>query len=364
MIETEEPPVYGIVQTFAGNGTQGFSGDGGPALEASFHLPGGIVIDGLSNVYVTDVRNHRNHRIRRIDGETGIITTIAGTGVEGNGDSEDDGDGGPAVNARLARPRELARDAAGSLHFVELNSNRLRKIEAHTGIIRTVTGGGAEGFSGDGGPAIEAEIARPHGIAIDGGGNIFIADFNNHRIRRIDAATGKIDTIAGDGTAAFSGDDGPAVDAQVSFPANGDFDPAGNYLFCDAGNRRVRRIDAVTGIITTVVGNGEAAASGDGGPATGASVFSPHAIAFDAFGNLYVADAPGHQIRRVDARTGVITTIAGTGEAGFSGDGGPATEAMFNQPRGLRVDWRTHILYVAEGVNERFRTITLPPPEE
>ena len=348
-----------IVRTFAGNGIRGDSGDGGPALSASIYLPGDIDIDGQGNVFVAVVRNHR---VQRIDGVTGIITTVAGTGIEGNGVGLDDGDGGLAVDARLARPRELARDPAGNLYFVELNSNRLRKIEAHTGIIRTVAGGGAEGFSGDGGPAAEAKLARPHGVAIDGGGNIYVADFNNHRIRRIDGATGIISTIAGTGTPTYSGDGGLAVDASVNFPAAGAFDPAGNYVFCDAGNRRVRSIDLTTGVISTIAGNGIGTHAGDGGPADQASFFSPQAIAYDADGNLYVADAPGHRVRRVDGVSGIITTIAGTGTGGFSGDGGLAINAEFDNPRGLAIDHKRNRLYVADGVNERFRVFDLPGP--
>lgn len=347
-----------VVRTVAGNGIQGDSGDGGPALAASLYLPGDIEVDGQGNVFVAVVRNHR---VQRIDAATGLITTVAGIGIEGNGNGVDDGDGGLAVHARLARPRELARDPAGNLYFVELNANRLRMIEAHTGIIRTIAGGGGEGFSGDGGPAAAAELARPHGVAIDGGGNIYIADFNNHRIRRIDAATGIIATIAGTGVNTYSGDGGLAVDAAVNLPAAGVFDPAGNYVFCDAGNRRVRRIDLTTGIISTVAGTGAGVHGGDGGLATQASFVSPQAIAYDSQGNLYVADAPAHRVRRIDALTGIITTIAGTGAPGFSGDGGLAVDATFNNPRGLVVDHARNLLYVADGVNERFRVIHLPP---
>lgn len=348
-----------IVRTFAGSGVQGDSGDGGPATAANIYLPGDIDIDGQGNVFVAVVRNHRVHRI---DITTGIITTVAGTGVEGSGDGVADGDGGLAVNAKLARPRELARDPAGNLYFVELNANRLRRIDAHTGIIHTVAGGGAEGFSGDGGPAAAAKLARPHGVAIDGSGNIYVADFNNHRIRRIDAATGNIATIAGSGTPTYSGDGGLAVNASVNFPAAGVFDPAGNYVFCDAGNHRVRRIDLTTGVISTVAGTDVGAHGGDGGLAVEASFVSPQAIAYDAYGNLYIADAPGHRVRRVDAVTGIITTIAGTGVAGFSGDGGLASDATFNNPRALAVDWKRNRLYVGDGLNERFRVFDLPLP--
>ena len=348
-----------VVRTVAGNGVQGDSGEGGPAVDASMYLPGDIDIDGQGNVFFAVVRNHK---VQRIDADTGILTTVAGTGVEGTGDGAADGDGGLAVDAKLARPRELARDPAGNLYFVELNANRLRMIEAHTGIIRTIAGGGAEGFSGDEGPAEDAELARPHGVAIDAGGNIYIADFNNHRIRRIDGKTGIIDTIAGTGAAVYSGDGELAVAASVSFPAAGAFDPAGNYVFCDAGNRRVRRIDLTTGVISTLAGNGNAVHGGDGGPALEASFVSPQAIAYDARGNLYIADAPGHRVRRVDAETGIITTLAGTGSSGFSGDGGLAAHATFNNPRGLAVDAARGRLYVADGVNERLRIIDLPLP--
>jgi hypothetical protein len=249
------------------------------------------------------------------------IATVAGTGERGFS-----GDGGSATSARLAQPVATAPDARGNLYVAEQANNRIRKVDS-SGRITTVAGTGRMGFSGDGGPATSARLRFPRGLAPDGDGNLFFADVGNHRIRKVDAA-GIITTVAGTGARGFSGDGGPATSARLSFPRGLRFDAAGNLYLTDGGNARVRRIDTA-GIITTVAGSGESGFSGDGGPATAANL-EPMDVAPDEFGNFFIAEW-NHRVRKVDA-AGIITTVAGTGDAGFSGDGGPATAAALHYP--------------------------------
>ena len=344
------------VFTFAGTGEAGAGGDGGPATEAQLSEPRGLAVDGSGNLYVAD---WGNGRIRRIDAE-GVITTIAGTG--GRGFS---GDGGPATEAQFAAPGWLAVDGSGNLYVSDSFNYRIRRIDAE-GVITTIAGTGGRGFSGDGGPATEAQFAAPSGLAVDGSGNLFVVDSINHRIRRIDAE-GVITTIAGTGVRGFSGDGGPATEAQFAAPGGLEVDGSGNLYVADSGNHRIRRIDAEGGV-TTIAGSGPGfylgVPLGDGGPATEAQFAAPIDLALDGSGILYVTDLSAIRIRRIDAE-GVITTIAGSGpvfsQGGYSGDGGPATEAQFALPRGLAVD-RSGNLYVADSGNQRIRVIR-PPGE-
>lgn len=357
------PP--GIIITVAGTGQQGFAGEGEDALEAQFDAVGDVAADALGNLFICDIFNHR---IRRIDGQTNIITTIAGTGYEAdpmNDNGDFGGDGGPAVEALLSRPRHLVQDAAGNILFLDLANHRVRKIEANTGIITTIVGDGSDTLAGDGGAAVDASIGRPHGIALDGAGNIYIAEFLNHRIRKVTISTGIIETIAGSGSTGFagggfSGDGGPAVEAELKFPAGGAFDPAGNYYFSDAGNNRVRKIDLATGIITTVAGTGEPGYAGDGGAAVDALLQSPRPLEIDSKNRLYIGDTNNHVIRMVDLNTGIIETIAGTGLQGYFGDGGPAINARLDQPFGIELDERTNSLYIASAGNHVIRRMGLP----
>ena len=345
--DVEKPYIF----TIAGTGERGFGGDGGPATEAQFYVPGGLAVDGSGNLYVAG----NNDRIRRIDAE-GVITTIAGTGERGFG-----GDGGPATEAQFSLPRDLAVDGSGNLYVTDVGNHRIRRIDAE-GVITTIAGTGERGFGGDGGPAAEAQFSYPSGPALDGSGNLYVADVGNHRIRRIDAE-GVITTIAGTGERGFGGDGGPAAEAQFSSPNGLALDGSGNLYVADQGNHRIRRIDA-EGVITTIAGTGEYGFGGDGGPATEAQFLFPLGLALDGSGNLYVADRGNHRIRRIDAE-GVITTLAGSGPAmflgGYGGDGGPAAEAQFSSPNGLAVDGSGN-LYVADSNNHRIRVIR-PPGE-
>lgn len=345
-----------IIQTIAGNGIEGFSGDGGPAIEASLRTVQGLALDAAGNLYIADVGNHV---IRRVD-TNGIITTVAGLGpaldqIGFNGDNQ------PAVQAKLAAPTDVALDAEGNLYIADSGNHRIRRVDRQ-GIITTVAGTGVSGFSGDGGPATAAKLRNPSAIALDAAGNLYIGEAGNFRIRRVDRATGTITTIAGSGAYGFGGDGGPAISARFKNISDLVIGPTGDIFVADSGNHRIRRISS-DGIITTVAGRGDfnvsvAADLGDGGPATEAIVRTPFGLALDAAGQLYIAENSSHRIRRVDGR-GIITTVAGSGsplEAGFAGDGGPADQAKLNRPSGVLVDAVGNI-YISDSFNFRIRRV-------
>src|SRR5438876_901164 len=257
------------------------------------------------------------------------INTIAGGGV---------GDGGAATGASLNQPRGVALDASGNLYIADHFNHRIRKVAAATGIITTVAGNGVFGFAGDGGAATGARLNYPSGVALDASGNLYIADQNNNRIRKVDAATGIITTVAGNDSPTFFGDGGAATNASLYDPTGVALDASGNLYIADQYNHRIRKVDAATGIIATVAGNGIPDFAGDGGAATYASLYHPSGVALDASGNLYIADQYNHRIRKVAAATGIITTVAGNGSPAFAGDGGAAARAGPNHPAGLALE--------------------------
>ena len=287
-------------------------------------------------------------RILKVDG-AGIITTVAGTGEIG---SPDDGEGEPATAAALYQPLGVAVDGAGNFFIADRFGRRIRKVDG-AGILTTVAGTGARGFSGDGGPATDAALNSTNGVAVDGAGNLFIADSGNNRIRKVDGA-GIITTVAGGGGRGFSGDGGPATAAALRFPLGVAVDGAGNLFIADSSNNRIRKVDGA-GIITTVAGTGAFGFSGDGGPATDAALGFPEGVAVDGAGNLFIANASSRRIRKVDG-AGTITTVAGTGAFGFSGDGGPATAAALASPIGVAVDGAGN-LFIADEDNRRIRAV-------
>ena len=330
----------GVISTIAGDGTDGFNGDGGPAVAAQLNFPWSVAPDGAGNLYIADASNHR---IRKVDA-AGVISTIAGDGTRGFG-----GDGGPAAAARLTSPRNVAPDGAGNLYIADTWNRRIRKVDA-AGVISTVAGGGSVG---DGGAAAAAQLNIPRDVAPDGSGNLYIADSRNHRIRKVDAA-GVISTVAGDGTEGFGGDSGPAAAAQLRFPRDVAPDGSGNLYIADASNHRIRKVDAA-GVISTVAGDRRPGFGGDGGAAVAARLNLPTGVALDGSGNIYIADQHNHRIRKVDAE-GVISTVAGDGRQGYSGDGGAAVAAQLNTPSAVALDGSGN-LYIADSFNQRIRKV-------
>lgn len=337
-----------VIDAFAGTGEEGFDGDGGLATLARLHTPRGIAVDALGNVYVAD---SNNGRVRRID-PSGKITTIAGNGRRRSaGDGA--GDGGPATEAQLSIPNDVAVDASGNVYVTDGSGHRVRKVDA-TGTISTFAGTGAEGSEGDGGPATEAQLNRPNAIAVDADGNVFVGEYSGYRVRKIDA-TGTITTIAGIGTKGGAGDGGLATSAQFNFISGLAVDGLGNVLVSDMNEARIRKI-APDGRIATIAGTGFGGHAGDGGPAVEAQIATPGGLALDVAGNLFVAEFWVGRLRKIDP-AGIITTIAGTGEQRSTGDMGLATDAALDRPRNVAVgsDGR---LYVAENYADRIRVLS------
>ena len=274
------------------------------------------------------IADDQNNRIRRVD-SSGNITTVAGTGVSGYG-----GDGGPATEAVLNSPVGVAVDTSGNLYIADFGNHRIRRVDT-MGTITTVAGTGEQGESGDGGPATAALLSDPFDVAVDTSGNLYIADTRNDKIRRVDTM-GIITTVAGTGSGGYFGDGGLATNAWVYRPQGVAVDSSGNIYIADTLNDRVRQVDTM-GIITTVAGTGESGYGGDGGLATAAVLYVPTRVVVDSSGKLYIADTNNRRIRRVDT-SGNITTVAGTGESGYSGDGGSATAARLAAPRGVALD--------------------------
>ena len=320
----------GVISTVAGGTTD------------QLNTPFGVAVDGLGIVYIAD---SGNNRIRRLSG--GVLTTVAGTGGAGFG-----GDGGAATAALLWQPRGVAVDAAGNLYIADRWNRRIRRVTPG-GIISTVAGAGTMGFTGDGGSAVTAELGEPAAVAVDAAGTIYIADQSNQRIRRV--VGGVISTLAGNGTPAYRGDGGPASSASLYQPLGVCPGPGGTVYVADTSNFRVRVISA-GGVISTLAGNGTPGWSGDGGLAVNAQLFGPVGLAMDGAGNLYIADGENHRVRRV-APDGRVTTVAGSGGILYSGDGGPATAATLYRPSSLAVDAAGN-LYIADTFNDRIRMVT------
>ncbi len=339
-------PAVGYISTVAGNGTIGYSGDGGLATSAELDYPYGVVVDSAGDIYESD---YGDGRVRKVTASTGKIATVAGDGTGGYS-----GDGGPATSAELFEPLGLALDSAGNLYIADSYNNRIRKVTLATGIISTVAGNGTKGYSGDGGAATSAELNDPHAVALDSAGNIYIADSLNNRIRKVTVSTGKISTVAGNGTQGYSGDGGAATSAELYWPMGVVIDGAGDIYLADTYNWRVREVTVSTGIISTVAGDGTAGYSGDGGAATSADLYYPDEVALDSAGNIYIADYGNNRIRKVTAS--IISTVAGNGTAGHSGDGGVATSAELNGPSGVALDSAGDV-FIADFTNCRIRAV-------
>ncbi len=293
------------------------------------------------------IADQSNHRVRKVD-TSGNISTVAGTGTPGYS-----GDGGLATSAQLWQPSGVAVDSSGNIYIADYTNNRVRKVDA-SGNISTVAGTGTPGYSGDGGLATSAQLWQPSGVAVDSSGNIYIADYTNNRVRKVDAS-GNISTVAGTGVAGYSGDGGLATSAQLKNPNGLAVDSSGNIFISDQTNNRVRKVDA-SGNISTVAGTGTQGYSGDGGLATSAQLNYPSGVAVDSSGNIFIPDYGNHRVRKVDA-SGNISTVAGTGASGYAGDGGLATSAQLNHPIGVAVD-SSGIIYISDYTNSRIRKLT------
>jgi hypothetical protein len=342
------PQAPGNIQTIAGLGGAAFSGDGGPAIAASLNVAVDVSVDSNGNLFIAD---QYNHRIREITPD-GTITTIAGTGAPGFS-----GDGGPATSAQLNTPTGVHADGAGNIFIGDTGNQRIRKIDP-SGTITTVAGNGVTGYSGDGGPATSASLYNGGRITIDPSGNLLIADQSNHRIRSV-SPDGIISTLAGNGAGtpangAFSGDGGPATNATLNNPTAIAVDSSGVVYFSDQFSQRIRTITP-DGIIRTIAGSGSAGFSGDGQSATSASVNYPGGLTVDSAGNIYFNDDVNYRTRRIDTN-GIITTVAGSGAIGFSGDGGPATSASLNGNFGISLDTLGN-LFIADSVNNSIREV-------
>ena len=325
---------------------------GTPSAATPLILPSAIVFDAAGNLYVAETGNHV---IRKID-TSGTTTTIAGTGTQGFA-----GDGGPATAALLDSPAGIAVDSAGNLYVADTHNQRIRRLTAATGVITTIAGTGIGGFSGDGGAATAAALDLPTALALDDSGNLFVADTNNHRIRRVDGSTGVISTVAGNGTEAFAGDGGPATSASIDSPAGIAVDSGGNLYLADTHNGRIREVVAGTGIISTLAGTGAFGFAGDSGSATSAALAWPRGITVDSSGNVFLADTNNHRIRRISA-AGIMTTIAGQGTQTFAGDEAPAVAASLDSPRAVTLS-PGGLVTLADTANQRVRQIdALPAP--
>ncbi|MGA7216665.1 MAG: hypothetical protein WBX38_00025 [Candidatus Sulfotelmatobacter sp.] len=342
---TVAAPPATIIDTLAGGG---HVGDGGLAKAARLSLPGGISEAPNGDLIVVDFGNHR---VRIIDHKTNIIRTLAGTGEAGY-----NGDGIPASQAQLSRPEYAVFGPNGDLFIADSYNNRVRKIDHVTGLIGTVAGTGERGHSGDGGPATAAKLHFPEGIAVDHLGNLFISDTVNRLIRRVDARTGIIATYAGTGEVGVNPEGTPALRAKFLRLARISIDRAGNLYVADSPSHRILVIDAKNRLVHTFAGSGKLGFAGDGGPAVAAEISYAEGMVIAPNQDLYFADVGNHRVRKIDGRTQIITTVAGTGEKGFSGDGGPAIKAQLWSPGRVWVDHRGNIL-IADILNARIRRI-------
>jgi sugar lactone lactonase YvrE len=355
-------PVPGTIVTVAGNGIVGFGGDGRPAITARVPFPLGLAVDRAGHLYIAD---NRAHRVRRVAADTGLIATVAGSspwnGIRGLVPSFSsggfDGDRGPAARALLNVPQHVAVDARGNLYISDLRNARVRKVDP-SDIITTVAGNGVTGFRGDGRLATGANFTDPQGVAVDRNGSLYIADTGNQRVRKV-SPDGIITTVAGGGNGAVS-DGARATAVALSFPTTLAVDRAGNLFIGDGGLHRILRVTP-TGIIILVAGTGTAGFSGDGGPATAAQFDAAFPLmAVDGADNLFIADANNHRVRKITPN-GIISTVAGSGPVfpqpgSFAGDGGPATAARLNLPGGLAVDAAGNLLIV-DILNRRVRKV-------
>ncbi|MEI8278225.1 MAG: T9SS type A sorting domain-containing protein [Bacteroidota bacterium] len=343
------------ISTVAGNGVVGFAGDGMAATTAELNYPYAVALDTTGNLYIAD---EQNQRIRMVSKATGQISTLIGNGVAGfAGDGTD--------IALVNKPQGLAVDKLGNIYFADKNNHRIRSIST-LGIVQTVVGSGVGGYSGDNGPALLAKLNYPTDVILDTAGNLYIADSYNNAVRKVNMTTGIITAYAGNGYNAgtglggYSGDIGPATSAHLWNPTGLAFDTKGNLYIADNQNNVIRKVSK-TDSITTIAGNGVQGFAGDGQLAEGqgAELSHPNKVTVDTAGNIYIADAANHRIRRIDAVTKKISTVAGNGIGAYNGDGILATNAEIFTPTGITIDKAGHI-YIADNGNYRVRSLTIP----
>ncbi|TMQ54276.1 MAG: hypothetical protein E6K77_01570 [Candidatus Eisenbacteria bacterium] len=337
----------GTISTLAGSGAPGYSGDGGAATSALLRHPEGVAVAPNGDVYFADTDNDV---VRKVAFATGIITTVAGNGLPGS-----TGDGGPATSARLKAPEDVFVAASGDLYIADTGNHEIRKVATATGVITTVVGNGSPGSTGDLGLATAARLNSPRGITVASNGDFYIGDRSNNKIRKVTALTGIITTYVGTGTAGYSGDGALATLARLNRPQGIHLASNGDLYIADALNSAIRKVAAVTGIITTYAGTGTAGFSGDGGAATSAQLNAPEAMHLNSVGDLYIADTVNNRIRRVSSG-GTITTVAGTGTAGSAGDGGSATAAQLDTPRGIAIG-SNGAYYIGDRNNNKIRKV-------
>ncbi len=335
-----------LIETIAGSGKQGFSGDGGPASGAELDNPFGVVRGPDGALYFCE---YTGQRIRRI-GVDGVLTTIAGTGVAGF-----TGDGGPALEGTFNKPHEIRFDANGDLYIVDMVNHAVRKIEMKTGILKTIAGTGEPGYSGDGGPAVKAQLKQPHSIQFGPEGDLYICDIGNHVIRKLDHETGIISTFAGTGKAGDTPDGSPIVGTPLRGPRSLDFDKAGNLWLATREGNQVFKFDLKAGKIHHIAGTGKGGFTGHGGPAVEATLSGPKGISVDEAGNVWLADCESHSIRMIDATTGRIELIAGTGTKGDGADGDPLRCEMA-RPHGVYADPNGGI-YIGDSEAHKIRVL-------
>jgi DNA-binding beta-propeller fold protein YncE len=341
-----------IITTAVGTGEKGYAGDGGLASRAQLNGPFDVGFDAHRNLYFSDTFNHC---IRRVDARTGVITTCAGCGEAGYS-----GDGGPATRARFNEPYGIAVDNAGNVYVADRHNHCVRRIDASAGIVTTFAGNGSSGFAGDDGPASRGGMVEPNGLALDPAQTrLFIADVADHRVRVVDLASGVIWTFAGTGEPEHSGDGGPATAAGIHGARAVKVTADGTVYVLERQGSTLRAVDPRNGVIGIVAGTGERGYGGDDGPAAAAVFDAPKELAIDPEGNLLIVDTENHAIRRIDIRTGMVATIAGSGRQGGDGDGGLARAASLDRPHGAAVSADGSI-YIADTNNHRIRKVARP----
>ena len=334
------------INTAVGDGVQGFAGDGGQALNSEIFTLAQVTLDSAGNIYLADTGNCR---VRKVTASTHVITTVAGSATCGYS-----GDNGPATSAQLYFPKGVAVDSTGNIYIADTTNYIIRKVNI-SGIITTFAGTpGMAGYSGDGGPAVSAQLANVAGLAVDATGALYIADNGNNVIRKV-ALNGTISTVAGNGVQGFSGNGGPATAAAMFFPNAIAFDTAGNMYIAEPPNESIRKVSP-SGIITVVAGGNGLGFSGDGGLAINAQMDDPQGVTVDGNGTIFIADEDNARIRMVTP-AGIITTICGDGHLNFSGDGGPSISAEIDLPEGI-VAGPTGAVYFVDSGNNRIRVLT------